>query len=87
MLSLTCSLGVPGQFDSRQVQDAIRKICTAAAANNIWIGLGGVERRLDMVIALRKEIPGIQYTMAGRDSFSILKGMRDVVDTLKVLEK
>jgi hypothetical protein len=81
------SLGVAGDFDAPKLQDGIRKICKAATANNIYVGLGGIERRLDIVIALRKEFPCISYTMAGKDSASLLKGMRDALATMKVLDE
>jgi hypothetical protein len=46
-----------------------------------------MENRLDLVTAFRKEFPAIRFAMAGRDSFALLKGMRDVMAKMAALDE
>lgn len=84
---LTPSLGAAGQFDNPELQAAIKRICRAGTEAGIFLGLGGMENRLDLVTAFRKEFPAIRFAMAGRDSFALLKGMRDVMAKMAALDE
>lgn len=59
-------LGIPGQYDSELFHNTVAKIATAAEkaskdGRNVFIGLGGLEPRPDILEALAKRHSPIRY--------------------------
>ncbi|KAJ6630338.1 Phosphoenolpyruvate/pyruvate domain-containing protein [Mycena sp. CBHHK59/15] len=78
---LCVDLEIPNNHDSPVFHDAIAQVATAATAastakHTVFVGLGGLEARPDLMEKLVKEYPCIRYLMAGRDIVHLFNGMK-----------
>ncbi|KAK1573255.1 HpcH/HpaI aldolase [Colletotrichum navitas] len=77
---LCMELGIPGQYDSDIFHSTIAKIAAAAEkasidGRKIFVGLGGLEPRPDLLEELAGRHAPIRFAMAGRDLALLLAGM------------
>ncbi|KAK2015106.1 HpcH/HpaI aldolase [Colletotrichum eremochloae] len=77
---LCMELGIPGQYDSELFHSTVAKIVAAAEkasmdGRKIFVGLGGLEPRPDLLEELVRRHSPIRFTMAGRDMALLLAGM------------
>lgn len=70
------SLDIPGEHDNPIFLDAVDKIAAAATAAGVFVGLGGLEGRPDLLETLCRKWPCIRYLMAGRDIVHLFNGMK-----------
>ncbi|KAK7442306.1 HpcH/HpaI aldolase [Colletotrichum acutatum] len=73
-------LGIPGQYDSELFRSTVAKIANAAEkasvdGRKVFVGLGGLEPRPDLLEELAKRHAPIRFAMAGRDLALLLAGM------------
>ncbi|OHE93437.1 HpcH/HpaI aldolase [Colletotrichum orchidophilum] len=73
-------LGIPGQYDSELFHSTVAKISDAAEkasvnGRKVFVGLGGLEPRPDLLETLAKRHAPIRFAMAGRDLALLLMGM------------
>ncbi|KAF9769457.1 hypothetical protein IL306_013121 [Fusarium sp. DS 682] len=85
---LTMDLGIAGQYDTDEFQNAIYIIATAAqkasvGARKVFVGLGGLEQRPDLLEAFAKRHSNIRFTMAGRDLSILAAGMSRQVESIR----
>ncbi|KAH8673397.1 HpcH/HpaI aldolase [Xylariales sp. PMI_506] len=78
---LCMELGFPGKYDSEAFQTVVARIAAAAekASENgrkVFVGLGGLEPRPDIIELLAKRHPSIRFAMAGRDLAILMAGMQ-----------
>ncbi|KAL7425270.1 hypothetical protein Q5752_000958 [Cryptotrichosporon argae] len=79
---LCMELGIPGQYDNPVFRSAVDKVAKAAAAAAelngapVFIGLGGLEPRPDLLEHFVKTYPMIRFAMAGRDIALLLGAMQ-----------
>ncbi|KAF5660883.1 aldolase [Fusarium heterosporum] len=69
---LTMDLGIAGQYDTDEFHNAIETIAKAAekasvGGRKVFVGLGGLEGRPDLLETFTKRYSSIRFTMAGRD--------------------
>lgn len=77
---LCMELGIPNQYDSDLFHSAVDKVANAALrastdGRQVFVGLGGLEPRPDLLMAFTKKHPAIRFAMAGRDIAILLAGM------------
>ncbi|KUJ18713.1 HpcH/HpaI aldolase [Mollisia scopiformis] len=77
---LSMELGIPGQYDSELFHSAVAKIATAAEkasvnGRKVFVGLGGLEPRPDLLEGFAKKYSLVRYAMAGRDLAILLAGV------------
>ncbi|KAK1993602.1 HpcH/HpaI aldolase [Colletotrichum falcatum] len=77
---LCMELGVPGQYDSDMFHSTVAKIVAAAekasiGGRKIFVGVGGLEPRPDVLGELVRRHAPIRFAMAGRDLSLMLAGM------------
>ncbi|KZL82208.1 aldolase [Colletotrichum incanum] len=77
---LCMELGIPGQYDSDLFHSTVLKIAAAAEkasidGRKVFVGLGGLEPRPDLMEELAKRHAPIRFAMAGRDLALLLAGM------------
>ncbi|GKT41272.1 uncharacterized protein ColSpa_01453 [Colletotrichum spaethianum] len=73
-------LGIPGQYDSELFHSTVAKIAVAAEkasinGRKVFVGLGGLEPRPDLLEEFSKRHAPIRFAMAGRDLALLLAGM------------
>ncbi|PVH89466.1 HpcH/HpaI aldolase [Cadophora sp. DSE1049] len=77
---LCMELGIPGQYDTSLFHSTVAKIATAAEkasldGRRVFVGLGGLEPRPDLLEEFAKRHPSVRFAMAGRDLALLLAGM------------
>ncbi|KAK8850766.1 hypothetical protein IAR55_004686 [Kwoniella newhampshirensis] len=77
---LSDDMGISGDFYNLKLQEAISRICTAAATastaeKTVYIGIGGLEPYPDLFAKLRKAHENILFSNAGRDHLLLEQGM------------
>ncbi|KAJ4998309.1 4-hydroxy-2-oxovalerate aldolase [Colletotrichum sp. SAR 10_66] len=77
---LCMELGIPGQYDSELFHSTVAKIAEAAEkagvdGRKVFVGLGGLEPRPDLLEEFAKKHAPIRFAMAGRDLALLLAGM------------
>ncbi|KAK8846888.1 hypothetical protein IAR55_005978 [Kwoniella newhampshirensis] len=77
---LCMELGIPGQYDNEIFQSAVDRIAKAAEkasvdGRKVFIGLGGLEPRPDLLEKFVQKYPLIRFAMAGRDIALMMAGM------------
>ncbi|WZH50100.1 HpcH/HpaI aldolase [Fusarium acuminatum] len=77
---LTTDLGIAGQYDADEFAQAIDAISTAArnvsvSGRKVFVGLGGLEGRPDLLEGFARRYSNIRFTMAGRDLSVLAAGM------------
>jgi len=77
---LCMELGIPGQYNSELFHSTVAKIATAAEkasvnGRKVFVGLGGLEPRPDLLEVFAKRHAVIRFAMAGRDLAILLAGM------------
>ncbi|KAF2448076.1 HpcH/HpaI aldolase [Karstenula rhodostoma CBS 690.94] len=77
---LCMELGIPGQYDTELFQSTVERIAAAAeqASTNgrkVFVGLGGLEPRPDLIEMFALRHPSIRFAMSGRDMALLLTGM------------
>ncbi|KAF4345837.1 aldolase [Fusarium beomiforme] len=85
---LTMDLGIAGQYDSNEFHKSIDAIATAAqnasvGGRKVFVGLGGLEQRPDLLETFAKRHPSIRFTMAGRDLSMLAAGMVRQVGSIR----
>ncbi|KAF8852050.1 HpcH/HpaI aldolase [Acephala macrosclerotiorum] len=76
---LCMELGIPGQYDSELFHSTVAKIAAAAEkasvdGRKVFVGLGGLEPRPDLLEAFAKRHSLVRFAMAGRDLALLLAG-------------
>lgn len=46
---LTAEMGIPGDYDNPQLTEAYERTIAACKKANVWLGIGGLHSRLDLV--------------------------------------
>ncbi|KAK9780279.1 hypothetical protein SCAR479_02916 [Seiridium cardinale] len=77
---LCMEFGIPGQYDSELFHSLVARIAGAAEkasldGRKVFVGLGGLEPRPDLLETFAKRHPSIRFAMAGRDLALLLAGM------------
>ncbi|EOO00163.1 putative 4-hydroxy-2-oxovalerate aldolase protein [Phaeoacremonium minimum UCRPA7] len=77
---LCMELGIPGQYDSELFHSTVARIAAAAekashSDSQVFVGLGGLEPRPDLLETFAKRHNSIRFAMAGRDLALLLAGM------------
>ncbi|KXJ88956.1 HpcH/HpaI aldolase [Microdochium bolleyi] len=85
---LSVELGMVGNYDATEFHEAIEKIARAAQkasidGNCVFVGLGGMEMRPDLIQYFAKLYSNIRFTMAGRDISMLADGMSRQVTSMK----
>ncbi|KAJ6606037.1 Phosphoenolpyruvate/pyruvate domain-containing protein [Mycena vulgaris] len=78
---LCVDLGIPNDHDSPIFHEAIAQVAAAADAastpnHKVFVGLGGLEARPELMEKFVKEHACIRYLMAGRDIVHLFNGMK-----------
>ncbi|KAJ7119116.1 Phosphoenolpyruvate/pyruvate domain-containing protein [Mycena epipterygia] len=78
---LCVDLDIPNDHDSPIFHDAIAQVAAAAEAastpnHKVFVGLGGLEARPELMEKFVKEHACIRYLMAGRDIVHLFSGMK-----------
>lgn len=73
-------LGIPGQYDTSLFKSTVAKIAAAAErasvdGRKVFVGLGGLEPRPDLLEEFAKSYPPVRFAMAGRDLALLLASM------------
>jgi len=89
---LCMELGIPGQYDSEKFHSAVDKVAKAAEAasvdgRKVFVGLGGMEPRPDLLESFAKKYPLIRFAMAGRDVAVLLAGMTRQASAMNEISK
>ncbi|ORY25462.1 HpcH/HpaI aldolase [Naematelia encephala] len=89
---LCMELGIPGQYDADIFHAAVDKVAKAAekastGGRQVFIGLGGLEPRPDLLAAFAKKYSCIRFAMAGRDIALLLAGMSKQAAAMNELSK
>ncbi|KAH7324275.1 HpcH/HpaI aldolase [Stachybotrys elegans] len=84
---LSMELGITGQYDKEEFHEAIDKIARAAqkasvGGRQVFVGLGGMELRPDLIEHFAKRHSNIRFTMAGRDISILAAGMSKQVASM-----
>ncbi|RGP60408.1 aldolase [Fusarium longipes] len=87
---LTMDLGIAGQYDTDEFREAIDTIAKAAqgasiGGRKVFVGLGGLEGRPDLLEDFAKRYSSIRFTMAGRDLSILAVGMSNQLDIIRDL--
>ncbi|KXS96248.1 hypothetical protein AC578_5481 [Pseudocercospora eumusae] len=77
---LCMELGIPGQYDTDLFHSTVARIAAAALSastgdREVFVGLGGLEPRPDILEALAKKHACIRFAMAGRDISLLMSAM------------
>ncbi|WWD22198.1 hypothetical protein CI109_106689 [Kwoniella shandongensis] len=77
---LCMELGIPGQYDNDIFLNAVDRIAKAAEkasvdSRKVFVGLGGLEPRPDLLENLVQKYPLVRFAMAGRDIALLLNAM------------
>ncbi|KAF7537021.1 hypothetical protein G7054_g4034 [Neopestalotiopsis clavispora] len=77
---LCMEFGIPGEYDSELFRSLVAKVAAAAEkastdGRKVFVGLGGLEPRPDLLETFVKRHPSIRFAMAGRDLALLLAGM------------
>lgn len=77
---LCMELGIPGKFDAELFHSTVAKIAIAAekasvGGRKVFVGLGGLEPRPDLLETFALRHPSIRFAMSGRDMALLLAGM------------
>ncbi|KAI1339464.1 HpcH/HpaI aldolase [Xylariaceae sp. FL0016] len=77
---LCMELGIPGQYDSDLFHSTVARIAAAAEKSSsdgrkVFVGVGGLEPRPDLIETFAKRHPCVRFAMAGRDLALLLAGM------------
>ncbi|KAK6063136.1 4-hydroxy-2-oxovalerate aldolase (HpcH/HpaI aldolase) [Seiridium cupressi] len=77
---LCMEFGIPGQYDSELFHSLVARVAGAAekasqGGRKVFVGLGGLEPRPDLLETFAKRHPSIRFAMAGRDLALLLAGM------------
>ncbi|KAF4437199.1 aldolase [Fusarium acutatum] len=80
-------LGIAGQYDTDGFHKAIDSISTAARnasvnGRKVFVGLGGLEGRPDLLETFARQYPNIRFTMAGRDLSVLAAGMSRQLESI-----
>ncbi|KAH9884234.1 HpcH/HpaI aldolase [Xylariomycetidae sp. FL2044] len=89
---LCMELGIPGQYDSELFRSTVAKIADAAKkastdGRQVFVGLGGLEPRPDLLEEFAKKHPSIRFAMAGRDLALLLAGMTKQAAAMNEISK
>lgn len=57
------SLDIPGEYDNPTFHAAVAKVCAAASKNGIFVGLGGLETRADLMEKFTSEHSCARYVI------------------------
>jgi hypothetical protein len=92
LAKLIARLGIPGQQDSPIFHAAVDKICKAAEAasvdgRQVFVGLGGLEPRPDLLVHFTKKYACIRYAMAGRDFAMLIAAMNKQVGEMEEISR
>ncbi|CAK4033813.1 aldolase [Lecanosticta acicola] len=87
---LSMELGIPGQYDNDLFHSTVARIAAAAqkASTNerkVFVGLGGLEPRPDILEALVKKYSCIRFAMAGRDIALLMGAMSKQVAAMEAI--
>ncbi|RBA21176.1 HpcH/HpaI aldolase [Fusarium proliferatum] len=85
---LTTDLGIAGQYDTVEFRKAIDAISTAAQnasvnGRKVFVGLGGLEGRPDLLETFAQQYSNIRFTMAGRDLSMLAAGMSRQLESIR----
>ncbi|WVQ78313.1 hypothetical protein IAT38_000398 [Cryptococcus sp. DSM 104549] len=80
---LSDDMGISGEYDQPQMEEALDRICKAATAASIYVGFGGLEPRPDILARLRKAHKCVGFVFAGRDLSMLQSGMASQVEKMK----
>ncbi|KAH8898962.1 HpcH/HpaI aldolase [Thozetella sp. PMI_491] len=89
---LCMELGIPGQYDSELFHSTVAKIATAAEkasvnGRKVFVGLGGLEPRPDLLETFAKRHSPVRFAMAGRDLALLLAGMNKQAASINQISK
>lgn len=73
-------LGIPGQYDTTLFKSTVARIAAAAEkasfdGRKVFVGLGGLEARPDLLEEFAKNYLPVRFAMAGRDLALLLASM------------
>lgn len=73
-------LGIPGQYDTILFKSTVARIAAAAEkasvdGRKVFVGLGGLEARPDLLEEFAKNYLPVRFAMAGRDLALLLASM------------
>jgi 2-keto-3-deoxy-L-rhamnonate aldolase RhmA len=69
---LTAEMGIPGEYEDPRLTDAYAKTIAACKKANVWLGVGGLHARLDLVEKFCAM--GADWVMAATDGPLLLSG-------------
>ncbi|KAF4121456.1 HpcH/HpaI aldolase/citrate lyase family [Geosmithia morbida] len=77
---LCMELGIPGQYDTELFHSTVAKVAAAAEKasagdRKVFVGLGGLEPRPDLLSTFAKRHAPIRFAMAGRDLALLMTSM------------
>jgi hypothetical protein len=83
-------MGIAGNYDDPRIWSALERICLAAKSastptHQVYVGLGGLEPRPDLLERLRGAFDNIRYVMAGRDTSILLSGMKKQAEEMRAI--
>ncbi|GFZ42999.1 hypothetical protein JCM24511_00717 [Saitozyma sp. JCM 24511] len=89
---LCMELGIPQEYDGELFHSTIAKIAAAADkasvdGRRVFVGLGGLEPRPDLIETFAKRHACIRYAMAGRDIAVLMAGMSKQAATFNELSE
>lgn len=76
------SLDIPGEYDNPTFHAAVAKVCAAASKNGIFVGLGGLETRPDMMEKFTSEYSSVRYVLPLSLCGSLVRRVTSVVWTM-----
>ncbi|KAI0144999.1 HpcH/HpaI aldolase [Pestalotiopsis sp. NC0098] len=89
---LCMEFGIPGEYDSELFHSLVAKVATAAEKGStdgrqVFVGLGGLEPRPDLLETFVKRHPSIRFAMAGRDLALLLASMSKQAAAMNEISK
>ncbi|KAF2171781.1 hypothetical protein M409DRAFT_50425 [Zasmidium cellare ATCC 36951] len=89
---LCMELGIPGQYDTDLFQNTVARIADAAEkasidGRKVFVGLGGLEPRPDLLEKLAQRHPCIRFAMAGRDIALLMGAMNKQVAAMEAISQ
>lgn len=91
-LIISNRLGIPGQYDTELFQDTVARIAAAAEkasvdGRKVFVGLGGLEPRPDLLEKLAQKHACIRFAMAGRDIALLMGAMNKQVAAMEAISQ
>lgn len=69
------SLDIPGEYDNPTFHAAVANVCAAASKNRIFVGLGGLETRADLMEKFTSEYSCVRCVLPSPPSLFLGKTM------------